>query len=364
MFDLNVALSERRLRKLTIHNIPASEPHRHYHGIGLRQHTTAAGVAEDHLYVVTHTLKGEAVFILRINYKQTTSAATAEVASSTKTTTIPESLTLVGIIRDPLYPDNSSPERSFKALNDVAGLPVAATGNNSNRHVLFISNWVGVGQDSRLAEFETLATRAWAYVIQCDATAPATTTATAESIYQWQYKCHRAIEGLKSGNGIDISHDNKYVIVAESGGKAIKFFPLTITAATAAAPAVVTVAPEFSMLRQTTSHLDNVWVDRVSGHLWSGAHPAGLRYVGHRDSSINSSTGDHTVFAPSEAIRVKYIQSSKTYSELAESVVVTDNSDVTKHLSGSASAVYWNGEVILGAVFDKGLLVCPQESRQ
>ena len=67
-YDLNLPVKQRKIVEIPIENIPADEPHRHYHGIYLRQGTVDNEYDDDYVYVVTHSVKGEAIFMFSLVY--------------------------------------------------------------------------------------------------------------------------------------------------------------------------------------------------------------------------------------------------------------------------------------------------------
>lgn len=120
VFNMNVPFKQRKLTVLPIDNIPASETQRHYHGIYLRLGHNKND--NDYLYVVTHTLLGEAIYIMKVNYK------------NNNKNNEPSSLTLTGIIRDPNQ--NDSNKILFKAINDIVSVSAS-----DNHHIMYATNW-------------------------------------------------------------------------------------------------------------------------------------------------------------------------------------------------------------------------------
>ncbi|KAI0234526.1 Serum paraoxonase/arylesterase 1 [Lamellibrachia satsuma] len=134
-------------------------------------------------------------------------------------------------------------------------------------------------------------------------------------------------------NGINTSPDGKYVYLAETGGKRISVYiresdnTLTLTQ----------VVP-------LGTHVDNIDVDVVTGHLWVAAHPDAQLLVNHLPWPNNP-------FAPSQVLRLTLSEDSKV-TDIVE-VYYNDG----RQISASTVAVHYRRYMLVGSVFTK-LLLC------
>ncbi|XP_025081767.1 serum paraoxonase/arylesterase 2-like isoform X2 [Pomacea canaliculata] len=139
-------------------------------------------------------------------------------------------------------------------------------------------------------------------------------------------------DGIRSANGIYMSHDRRYVYVAAITGQELWIFKRN---------------NDSSLTEQQVYPLysspDNIIVDRVSGDLYLGSHPILfklLQFMQHPGSSA----------APSQVLHIR-VKEGRVVS--AQELLYDDGGQ----LAASSSAVVFNGRLLVGSVLHK-LLHC------
>ncbi|XP_018416267.1 PREDICTED: serum paraoxonase/arylesterase 2-like [Nanorana parkeri] len=133
--------------------------------------------------------------------------------------------------------------------------------------------------------------------------------------------------GFYSANGIAMSNDKRFIYVADVTGKTINV--LEKHANWSLSPVKVL---------QLEALLDNLSVDPITGDIWTGAHPNGLKLFKY---SAEDPPG-------SEVIRVQNIHSDNP-------VVTTVYANDGSVLQGSTCANVWEKNLLVGTVFHKAL---------
>ncbi|XP_012503195.1 PREDICTED: serum paraoxonase/arylesterase 1 isoform X2 [Propithecus coquereli] len=134
-------------------------------------------------------------------------------------------------------------------------------------------------------------------------------------------------EGFDFANGISISPDGKYVYVAESLAHKIHVYEKH---------ANWTLTPLKTLDFDTL--VDNISVDPVTGDLWVGCHPDGMRLFYHDPENPPAS----------EVLRIQNILTE----EPKVTLVYADNGTV---LQGSTVASVYKGKILVGTVVHKAL---------
>ncbi|MCW5724343.1 MAG: SMP-30/gluconolactonase/LRE family protein [Maricaulaceae bacterium] len=142
---------------------------------------------------------------------------------------------------------------------------------------------------------------------------------------------HIAARGLIYANGVTLSADGRTLYVAEIIGRRITVYDRD---------------PETGALRRVRAIRvptapDNLELDE-NGHLWTGGHPRIFDFVAH--------AADESVPAPSQVVRIDP-ESGET-----ETVLYDDG----RILSASSVAAVRGGVMVVGAVFDGHVLICPR----
>jgi arylesterase/paraoxonase len=139
-----------------------------------------------------------------------------------------------------------------------------------------------------------------------------------------------AADGIAYANGINISADGTQVYVSELLLRRIRFYDRD----------VATGDLSFTHAVNVPTAPDNIEVDR-EGHLWTGGHSRILDFVAHAE--------DENEIAPSHVVRLNW--------QTREATTVLMSLD--GELNASSVASYHDGVLIVGAVFDDRVLVCP-----
>ena len=138
----------------------------------------------------------------------------------------------------------------------------------------------------------------------------------------------KAFENLQYANGVNLSNDgSKLYLTHTTGGE---LFIIDRNKATG-------ILGEYETINLKTG-VDNIDVDEL-GNIWIGCHPQLLKFVGHSSSAENLS--------PSQVIKITPSQKNKV-----DEVYVDDGAV----LSGSSTAVQYNGDLYIGVVFENKLL--------
>jgi len=154
----------------------------------------------------------------------------------------------------------------------------------------------------------------------------------ANVVYYDGERFSEAADGVRMGNGINLSSDGLTLYLAATVGRSVRVYDRD--------PASGALA-----LRQEIpigSGGDNIEVD-ADGALWIGAHAKLLDFVAH--------SSDPSRLAPSQVLRI---------SERADAGWVVDEIylDLGDQFSGSSVAAVRGERLLVGAVYDAGILDC------
>ncbi|MEM8497989.1 MAG: hypothetical protein AAF542_08190 [Pseudomonadota bacterium] len=142
------------------------------------------------------------------------------------------------------------------------------------------------------------------------------------------------IKGLKSANGITLSADQKMLYVAEAIGRKIKRFERGQS------------VREWLLVEELSvgTAVDNLeW--RAEGSLLAGTHPKLFDFLGH------AANVEH--LSPSQVIEIDVRNSPMTF----QNVYMNDGEE----LSGSSVATSYEGQLLIGAVFESHFLRCHED---
>lgn len=139
-----------------------------------------------------------------------------------------------------------------------------------------------------------------------------------------------ACDGLKYGNGVNVSNDKTKLYIATTTGRSIMTFDRD------ASTGKIT---QVGTLKLKTG-VDNIDID-ADGNLWVAAHPKLLAFVGHAKDSAKRS--------PSEVLKITP-GPDNTYQ--VEQVLMDDGSQ----LSGSSIALRYRDQLFVGGVFQSRIL--------
>lgn len=134
--------------------------------------------------------------------------------------------------------------------------------------------------------------------------------------------------GIQYANGINITADGMYVVVAATVGRKINVYQRQ-------------PFEKMAEIRCGTG-VDNIEIDGM-GHLWVGAHPKMLAFMGHVKSAEKRS--------PSQVLKIEF--HNPTAPAKVEEIYLNDGDP----LSGSSVAAVYQGYLLLGTVFEDGVLV-------
>jgi arylesterase/paraoxonase len=134
---------------------------------------------------------------------------------------------------------------------------------------------------------------------------------------------------IRYANGVNVSADGETVYVAGTTDRAVHVFGRDL--------ATGDLWPKGRL--DTGTGVDNIDIDDV-GALWIGAHPKLLTFVGHSKDAAKKS--------PSQVLRIDP-GSGEVYEVLL---------DDGGQLSGSSVAVRYGNRMLVGPVFDEGILDC------
>ncbi len=139
-----------------------------------------------------------------------------------------------------------------------------------------------------------------------------------------------ALGGLTFANGIEINASGNEIYVAETTDNRIGAYAID---------------PDTGDLERTKEWNLGYGVDNIDraadGSIWIGGHPKMLDFIAH--------AGDPRVMSPGKVMRI--VPGSD---EAPQTIFLTDG-DI---LSGLSVAAQYDGKVVMGQVFDDGLLVC------
>ena len=140
----------------------------------------------------------------------------------------------------------------------------------------------------------------------------------------------KVLEGIKYGNGVNISRNGQKIFLATTTGRTLLTFDRDRETGK------LELADELNL----KSGIDNISVDE-DGNLWIGAHPKMLAFVGHAKDPHNPS--------PSQVLKLTP-DGNGSYS--VREIYLDDGNQ----LSGSSVAVHYKNELFVGAVFESKLL--------
>lgn len=134
-------------------------------------------------------------------------------------------------------------------------------------------------------------------------------------------------KGIRYANGITVSPDGKRLYVAACTDGSVLVFNRT----------------PFQQVGKIAcgTGVDNLEWD-TDGNLWSGAHPKMLAFLGHAK--------DSTARSPSEVIQINL---KDPENPKVRTIYLNDGNP----LSGSSVAAYFQGRLLVGSVFENGILV-------
>lgn len=138
--------------------------------------------------------------------------------------------------------------------------------------------------------------------------------------------------GIRYPNGVNVSPDGKTLYVASTTGGTVLGFRVD--------PATGMIEPRGAI--EIGSGVDNIEID-AEGDLWIGAHPKLLTFVQH--------AGDADQIAPAQVFQVRDPDGE---APLVEEVLLSLGED----LSGSSVGAVHGDRLLVGAVFDEGILDC------
>lgn len=139
-----------------------------------------------------------------------------------------------------------------------------------------------------------------------------------------------ALGGLTYANGIEINASRDKIYVAETTDNRVGAY---------------TIDPDTGDLERLREWNLGYGVDNIDrapdGSMWIGGHPKMLDFIAH--------AGDPRIMSPGKVMRIV------PQSDDAPQTIFLTDGDI---LSGLSVAAEYNGKVVMGQVFDDGLLVC------
>lgn len=140
----------------------------------------------------------------------------------------------------------------------------------------------------------------------------------------------RVYENLNYANGINVSADGETVYVTEVSTGKLSVLNRDVATGTL----------ELRFIKDLNTGLDNITIDN-EGNLWVAAHPKLLDFVSHAKYPGSPS--------PSQVLK---LTPSANDDFFVDEIYMNDGEE----LSGSSSALYYNGQVFIGVVFENKLL--------
>ena len=229
--------------------------------------------------------------------------------------------------RDALYVINHAGGRHTIEVYDLAGTQLSHRETLSDPLLVSPNDLVAVGQDRLYVTNDHANAAGFARQLE-DYLQRAISTV----IYYDGENFVEAASGIRYPNGVNVSGDGETLYVASTTGGSVFVFRIDPDSKTLEESGIIEVG----------TGVDNIEVD-PKGSLWIGAHPKLLTFVQH--------TGDATVFAPSQVIR---IDDPDTGSPRVNEVLLSLGED----LSGSSVAAVRGDRLLVGSVMDDGLLDC------
>ncbi|XP_074840816.1 serum paraoxonase/arylesterase 2-like [Carettochelys insculpta] len=147
------------------------------------------------------------------------------------------------------------------------------------------------------------------------------------AVYYSPEEVKEVASGFYSANGINISPDKKYVYIADLMGHNIH---------------VMEKHANWSLSHLKVVELDtlvdNLFVDPVTGDIWGGCHPNGMKLLFYDPENLPGS----------EVLRIQDVLSAKPI----VTQVYAENGSV---LQGSSVAALYSGKLLIGTVFHRAL---------
>jgi len=140
----------------------------------------------------------------------------------------------------------------------------------------------------------------------------------------------KVYDGLNYANGVNISPDGSTIYITETTTGKLSILKRTKE----------TGALELLFSKYLQSGLDNITID-ANGDLWIATHPKLLDFVSH--------SKDSTHYSPSQVLKLHPLGNS----DLLVEEIYLDNG---KEISGSSTALFYNGQVFIGQVFNDKIL--------
>ncbi|MFO0579484.1 MAG: SMP-30/gluconolactonase/LRE family protein [Polyangia bacterium] len=156
------------------------------------------------------------------------------------------------------------------------------------------------------------------------------------SVVYWDGTAARAVRtGLRYANGVTASADGRFLVVAETTASRLSVFWREADGR---------LRPAGSTALDTSP--DNLSLDEQGG-FWVAAHPSNLAFLRHAKDGSRP--------APSQVVRFRLSQEGVPTA--IETVLLDDG----RALSGSSvAAVHGARWLVVGGVFDRGVLLCPR----
>jgi len=202
----------------------------------------------------------------------------------------------------------------FRNLNDVQGLWT------EEGLAFYATNWAYYPFGSFLNVVEVTTNRPWTSVVFCSGSA-------------LSIRCKEAVPPgkLRMANGISISPDQRNLYVITSRSKELQVYN----------------RDQFSDLTLNTtvplgSNCDNLDVT-PQGDIYTGCHPSNFKFLKHKVL--------HTT-CPSQVFQIRPINAARG------DYKVTELFQSNTNFSGSSTAVTYQDKLLIGGVFDDGVLVC------
>ena len=135
-------------------------------------------------------------------------------------------------------------------------------------------------------------------------------------------------KGILYANGINVTHDGKYLLVASTTGRKI----------------IVYQRQPFKKVAEIDckTGVDNIELDET-GTLWVGAHPKLFAFLGHAKSAEKRS--------PSQVLKIEFHNPASPAS--VTEIYLNDGDP----LSGSSAAAVYQNYLLMGTVFEDGVMI-------
>jgi len=137
-------------------------------------------------------------------------------------------------------------------------------------------------------------------------------------------------DNLNYANGINVSADSKTLYVTEATGRRISVLDIEPTSGEL----------QLRFIKDLQSGVDNITID-TDGNLWIGAHPKLLDFTAHAKNN--------GAYSPSQVLKL----TAKGNNDFTVDEIYLNGGE---EISGSSTALYHNGKVYIGVVFENKLL--------